>query len=314
MVSDNWFNVRNILVVHTGHPDTTILIGPALRTLSQHLPQAAITLLVSPAGSEIASLLPGASEVMVGPDSWSQALSPAGNGQVELIERLRSRRFDAAIILTEPGQSPYPAAYACYLAGIPLRLGQSLEFGGGVLSLQVKQPGNNESSAGRHLHLLQAAGFNPAGHHLELSLPASVQPSVDDLFARAGLDPQGPFIALAFDPNQDLPRPGSTRLSIIRWLYKMERNWPFVLLGSRDVSHLVPSLRSLNPAGAIVSLAGQTSLVEFAAIISRARLVIASHPAPVRIAEAFNRPRMALSTEQDRSRPVLAPVTAQPAA
>jgi ADP-heptose:LPS heptosyltransferase len=94
----------------------------------------------------------------------------------------------------------------------------------------------------------------------------------------------------------------------------MERNWPFVLMGSKDVSHLVPSLRSLNPAGSVVSLAGQTSLAEFAAIISRARLVIASHPAPVRMAEAFNRPRMALYPEQNQPQPVLAPVAPQPAA
>lgn len=314
MVSDNWFNVRNILVVHMGTPDTTILAGPALRTLSQHLPQAAITLLTSPAGREVVPLLPWVSEGLVCPDSWSQALAPAANGRVELIESLRSRHFDAAIILTEPGQSPYPAAYACYLAGIPLRLGQSLEFGGGVLSVQVKQPDNHESSADWHLHLLQAVGFNPAGHLLELSLPASALSVVDTLLARADLDPQGPFIAVAFDPNHDLPRPGSTRLSIIRWLYKMERNWPFVLMGSKDVSHLVPSLRSLNPAGSVVSLAGQTSLVEFAAVISRARLVIASHPAPVRMAEAFNRPRMALYPEQNRPQPVLAPVLAQSAA
>ncbi|NJL22052.1 MAG: hypothetical protein HC895_16540 [Leptolyngbyaceae cyanobacterium SM1_3_5] len=42
--------------------------------------------------------------------------------------------FDGAIVLTAPMQSPYPAAYRCYLAGIPIRVGQSIEFGGGVLS------------------------------------------------------------------------------------------------------------------------------------------------------------------------------------
>ena len=39
----------------------------------------------------------------------------------ELIETLRQRQFDAAIILTSFSQSPHPAALACYLAGIPLR-------------------------------------------------------------------------------------------------------------------------------------------------------------------------------------------------
>ena len=52
----------------------------------------------------------------------------------QLIPQLRDRRFDAAIILTQSGQSPYAAAYLCYLAGIPIRVGQSCEFGGSVLS------------------------------------------------------------------------------------------------------------------------------------------------------------------------------------
>lgn len=314
MESNNWSKVHNILVVHKGSVDATILIGPTLRTLHQNLPEAAITLLTSPAGSEIAGLLPWVNEVMVCPDSWSQALAPAADGRVELIEGLRSRHFDAAVILTDPGQSPYPAGYACYLAGIPLRLGQSVEFGGGVLSLQVKLSDSKALSADRHLHLLEAAGFKPAGRSLELSLPVSLQSAADAFLTRVGLDPQAPFIAVAFDINHGLPRPGSTRLSVIRWLYKMERKMPFVLLGSHDVSHLIPSLQSLNPVGSVASLAGQTSMAEFAAIISRARLVIASHPAPVRIAEAFNRPRMALQAEQNRSRPVLAAVAVRPAA
>lgn len=54
---------------------------------------------------------------------WQQAIS-----------WLRQGGFDAAIMLTAPGQSPYTLGYLCYLAGIPIRIGQSSEFGGQVLS------------------------------------------------------------------------------------------------------------------------------------------------------------------------------------
>lgn len=50
---------------------------------------------------------------------------------------LEAHEFDAALILTQAGQSPYTLAYICYLAGIPIRIGASEEFGGGVLSHAV---------------------------------------------------------------------------------------------------------------------------------------------------------------------------------
>ncbi|MGF1515267.1 MAG: hypothetical protein ACFB5Z_16425 [Elainellaceae cyanobacterium] len=55
----------------------------------------------------------------------------------ELIPQLQRHSFDAAIVLAAPNKSPYVAGYLCYLAGIPIRIGQSREFGGGVLSLTL---------------------------------------------------------------------------------------------------------------------------------------------------------------------------------
>lgn len=66
--------------------------------------------------------------------------------------------FEAAIVLTVPKQSPYPAAYRCYLAGIPIRVGQSIEFGGGVLSHCV-EPIETDDPIVHHLHLLRSIGL-----------------------------------------------------------------------------------------------------------------------------------------------------------
>lgn len=42
--------------------------------------------------------------------------------------------FDAALLLLEPGQSPHGLGYLLYLAGVPVRVGRSGEFGGSALS------------------------------------------------------------------------------------------------------------------------------------------------------------------------------------
>lgn len=50
------------------------------------------------------------------------------------LDWLQQHPCDAAFILTEPGQTPYTLGYLCYLAGIPIRIGRSPEFGGQVLT------------------------------------------------------------------------------------------------------------------------------------------------------------------------------------
>jgi hypothetical protein len=72
----------------------------------------------------------------------------------DLIAEVRSLSCDAAVILTSAGQSPYSAAYLCYLAGIPVRIGRSLEFGGGVLTHWVKTLPEKDP-VDRHLSLLR---------------------------------------------------------------------------------------------------------------------------------------------------------------
>ncbi|MBE9159300.1 hypothetical protein IQ265_21055 [Nodosilinea sp. LEGE 06152] len=84
----------------------------------QHLcPQASLTV-VDPA--QVAWLLLSQTSA---PVDWQRAIA-----------WLRQQQFDAAVIFTAPGQSPYTLGYLCYLAGIPIRIGQSCEFGGQVLS------------------------------------------------------------------------------------------------------------------------------------------------------------------------------------
>ena len=57
-----------------------------------------------------------------------------------LIAELKARAFDAAAIFTVYSQSPLPAAYLCYLAGIPLRLAHCRENPYHLLTDWVPEP------------------------------------------------------------------------------------------------------------------------------------------------------------------------------
>lgn len=85
------------------------------------------------------------------------------------LEWLSNKGFDAVIVFTLPGRSPYRIAYLCYLAGIPIRVGQSCEFGGGVLSHCIPTLPEKTDPIQYHLHLLQHSGV-PTSQFLACSL------------------------------------------------------------------------------------------------------------------------------------------------
>ena len=143
-MSINWQDVKRLLV---WLGDLDIEIQPALRLLRDSLPNASIVLLTS--SRVIQELLPFVNETLYYTSGWQQATA-----EKTLIETLQTKQLDAAIIFTK--ESPYPFAYLCYLADIPIRIGLSTEFGGGVLSHPLGPP---ENSKNRYLYLLESANL-----------------------------------------------------------------------------------------------------------------------------------------------------------
>lgn len=187
MLRDEWQHVRRILAVQLGSLADVMMLSPALDRLQQALPDVSITLLCTPEASQIGQLMPVVNAVLV------QEVLPNGTVAGDavslraLIQMLRSQSFDAAILFTQELQSPYLLAYSCYLAGIPIRVGLSQEFGGGVLSHWVKAKGyvptnpqksfvplhpdsdveeqREAEAVDRNLFLLEAVGLIPVQTH-----------------------------------------------------------------------------------------------------------------------------------------------------
>jgi hypothetical protein len=89
----------------------------------------------------------------------------------DLVRRLRGRGYDAAVIVTSFSQSPWPVAYLCRLAEVPLRIGMSKEFGGAGLTHWVPAPPDEMYQVDRSLHLLGRVGVPPEEARLSLVVP-----------------------------------------------------------------------------------------------------------------------------------------------
>ena len=151
----DWQNVRGVLVMQVGSRQDLMQTIPALQRLRQLLPNAAITLMVSFDSSQMGLQMPWVDDLLV----YEGVDAKFVNAECELalISKLHQCAFDAAVIFTNALESPYPLAYICYLAGIPIRIGQSQEFGGGLLSEWVKPQPKEQSTIDQHLFLLESA-------------------------------------------------------------------------------------------------------------------------------------------------------------
>jgi len=136
---NDWLAAHNILAVRLDNIGDVIMLGPALRAVKESSPHARLTLLASPGGASAAPLLPWIDDVLAWRATWQDIggrmpFDPAQ--ELKLIDLLRERNFDAALIFSSFSQTPHVPGHVCYLAGISLRAGESKEFGGGTLTTE----------------------------------------------------------------------------------------------------------------------------------------------------------------------------------
>lgn len=169
MYPESWKAVNRLLLLYAGDRDAATDLHPAIRLLHHALPAVKISFLSFHSDPAFTLALPWL-EILsldaLGINTQTNNLTSSSISDIELplIQAVCDRAFDAAIIFTTPSQSPYALAYLCYLAEISIRLGQSHEFGGGVLSACITPPVEDVSLTDYYLHLLLSAGFSVAEH------------------------------------------------------------------------------------------------------------------------------------------------------
>jgi ADP-heptose:LPS heptosyltransferase len=292
---------QHLLVIRLDNIGDVVMLSPALRALRRHFPQARITLMASPAGSQVAPLLPWVDDVFTHSAMWQElggtALDPSR--ERALIQRLAHLGADAALIFTSFIQSPHPPAFACYLAGIPIRVGQSKEFGGMVLSEWVRAMPDDAHQVDHNCHLLEAIGIHVDDRSLDLTIPRHVDEQALSLLAAHGIDEEDAFIVAAPGASCASRRYPPVKFASVCRRLGDATGVPIVVLASeRERSRIAPFFDNL-PAGAAIDLSGRTTVPEMAAIIARSRLLLGNNSGPMHIGDAFRRPAVILFSGTD---------------
>ena len=283
-----WRDAKRILAVRLDNMGDVVMTGPASRAIKESAPEVHLTLLASPAGAKAAPLLPWVDEVI----SWRTLWQDLGRldfdpqRELDLVNLLRKGRFDAAVIFTSFKQTPHPAAYACYLAGIPLRVGESKEWGGGVLSDEVAPLPDTAHQVERNLHLVESVGFHACNQEvdrqLELHLPREAEQSAHALLSE-------PYLLLnpwtsCPSRNYDLGRFADAAATLSE-----ETGLSVAVTGvAGDRERTQPLFAALGERAR--DLMGQTDFPTLAALVKRAALVLTNNTSVMHLADATRTP------------------------
>lgn len=293
-------DLQHLLVMRPETIGDVLMLGPALRTLKESLPHAEITLLTSPRGSEAAPFLPWVDDVMVYPAFWKDITETSLlnlRKDMSFIEKLRAQRFSMAMIFTGLAGSLWPSAYACYLAGIPYRIGFANDINESALSHVLLPPSEDFHQVDRNLNLLEVIGIYQGNNQMELSISEENEKRAKELLRENGIELETPYIVLA--PEASLPedRYNPRYFAAAARILSAQTDLQILIVGSSDkIEGVQPVLEVAdeNLYGNVYSLVGKTTWPELAALIRGARLTITNKSAPMHIADVFQCPMVVL--------------------
>jgi ADP-heptose:LPS heptosyltransferase len=297
--------LQHVLVVQSETPGDLVMLSPALRTLRRSLPDAKITLMTSAAGFELTPLLPWIDDVLADQEIWrdnhgTRLFNPGQD--VAFIEKLRGQNFSLALIFTSFSKSALPAAHACYLAGIPYRVGFASQMSGTLLSQVLLPPASDMHQVDRNLSLITAIGLSGDDKRTELNIPAETETSANQLLSAVGLKPNLPYIVVAPGSGGAVNSYSPQHFADVAHILAAQIDQQLVIVGNRAEAKTIQPVLDLvneNLYGNVFSVVEKATLPEVAAIIRRASLTIANNSVSMYLADAFECPMVVLHSEAD---------------
>jgi lipopolysaccharide heptosyltransferase II len=281
----SWGEARRLLCVRLDSIGDVLMSTPAIRACKESF-DCQVTLLTSSAGAAVARLVPEIDTVTTFAAPWMKPV--ASRGDQAMIRRLEAARFDAAVIFTVYSQSPLPAAYLCYLAGIPLRLAHCHENPYQLLSDWVPDPEPATTirhEVQRQLDLVAAVGARTSDERLSFAVPPAARATIRALFPSR----EKPLVVVHPGATAASRRYPPEQFARAADLVIEETGCQAVFTGDAHEQALIRSVqeRMSRPS---TSLVGRLDLAQLGALIDEADLLISNNTGPAHIAAALGTP------------------------
>ncbi len=277
--------MKNILIIKLRYLGDVLLATPVITQLRRAFPQAKLTMLVNRGTEDVVKRNQFLDEVLV---LEKRVLT----SQVDFCLELWRRGFDCVIDLTDGDRS----AFLSWITRAPVRVGfnQEQRFRGSAYTkIAVPEPGDVHRIE-RDLSALRELGLAPEIGLPVLSLAPEDEEAGQRILAECGVESGRSQIVML--------QPGA------RYWFKA---WPvdrFVELANRlsashgcqmlvgggsDEKNLADAIAA-QARGKVISLAGRTTVLQYAAILKRCALFVGNDAGPMHMAAALGIPVLGL--------------------
>ncbi|MEA9392338.1 putative lipopolysaccharide heptosyltransferase III [Acerihabitans sp. TG2] len=288
--------IKRILLIKLRHHGDMLLTTPVINTLHRQYPDAGIDILLYKETEAIVRYHPALAQIHVIDRSWKkQGIGHQLQQETALIKTLRSRHYDIVINLADQWRS----AIITYLSGATLRIGfdypkrRSFFWHKAHNRLVSTENHGRLHTVEQNLSILAPLDIAHVDSRTSMYYPAADDTHRQTVLASRGIT--GDYLVI---------QPTS------RWNYKcwddekmaelidalQEQNLPIVLTAAPDKHErdMIGKILALCHNPRVVSLAGELTLTQLAAVIDHARLFIGVDSAPMHMAAALNTPCVAL--------------------
>jgi len=290
-----WTAARRLLLIRLDNLGDVLMSTPAFKAVRHAFPRAHLTLLTSPSGAKLAPHLACVDEVVAVAVPWMKGPSermPLAPDRFDLVERIRSGCYDAAIVFTTATQSPLPMAMVCWQAGVGLRLAHCRENPYELLTDWVPDTevvhDQMRHEVRRQLDLLAAIGVHAPETAMAFDLQAGDHAGAQAHLERIGLPPGQGYVLL--HPGATAP---SRRYPADRFGLAMARllrmGWSCVFVGSGADAELVHQAHAAAGGQGLI-LTDSLTLGELGALIQKADVLVCNNSGPAHLAAAVGTP------------------------
>jgi lipopolysaccharide heptosyltransferase II len=292
----DWMGCKKILCIRPDNMGDLIMSAPAIRALKETF-GCTITLLTSSMAAGIVPFLPEIDELMVFDAPWVKNANEMNNAAFyEIVEQIRQRQFDAAVLFTVFSQNPLPSAMIAYLACIQKRLAYCRENPYQLLTHWVpdKEPyGFVQHQVQRDLELVKTVGAGTQEKRLRLRLQRNIWPSVSEKLKAIGVDMQKPWLIFHGGVSERKREYPQTLWIETGKLVNEQINYQIIITGNsaeRSSTEIIKKGIGRNAFNA----AGLFTLEEFISLIKRSPLVVSVNTSTAHIAAAVGSPVVVL--------------------
>ena len=288
------------LVRATNWVGDVVMSLPAVRALRAADPGGAIAILARPWVAELYRLLPEVDEVV---DDDANGGDADANTRERLVGRIRTARFDRAVIFPTSFQSAWTLARA----GVPERIGYRGEWRRALLTRAVSPslaPG--EHQVWKHLRLADVAGAASTGApDVSWGVSAAVRDAARARLAEAGW--KGGAFAAAHVASfaHAAKRWDLARFAEVFDGLAARHGRPVVLLGSASEKAVNAEASSLSKKTRVFDLSGATSLPEALGVLAGAAIFLGNDSGLAHLASAVGTPSVVVfgPTDPEATRP-----------